>query len=134
MRDDDYRNITCDLEDVINLLEDAAESGIAPAGLPRDRGELEEALADDLGKLAVCVSGLLEEARAAGTADWEQCVQELMSRFDDALEPIRESFGFLHDAITGECASEGDVEYAAQRLRELERALEWAQDRASGSS
>lgn len=134
MRDDDYRNITWDLEDVIRLLEDAAEFGVASAGITRDRGELQEALGDELGELSSCVAGLLGEARTGDAADWNEREQELMRRFDTALEPIRESFGSLHDAISGDSAAPGDVEDAVERLRALQRTLEWAQDRASESS
>lgn len=148
MRKDDYAHITWDLEDAISLLETVAASGpIYPgsldAGLTRNRGELEEALHDDLTAVDGRVNQLLDKAHATEAADWDECREKLVGEFRAVLEPLLEGYELLHDSISdqidglslidgGDAA--GDVQEALGRLRELQGTLDWAQRRTSSDA
>lgn len=69
------------------------------AGLTDDRGELQEALSDQLQTIGTLVAFLLDQAHEP-VAEWPARRQELLTSLDPALEAIREAFDLLHDALS----------------------------------
>lgn len=66
-------------------------------GFDLEKSSLQEALSDELGTLTETVAALLERAHLTAGDDWKEQRDVLLERFDKALDPLRESFGGLHD-------------------------------------
>lgn len=73
---------------------------LVATGLTTHRGELDEALHDQLEAVAGIVGSLLDCAREP-TEDWVGRRAELLGEFEDGLAGVREAFELLHDALAG---------------------------------
>jgi hypothetical protein len=119
----DLSVVATELKDLASDLVDAS-SHSARGGLAQDRGELVEALADELRELTGLVSSLLDRAHGLGE-DWERLHPLLLEEFDAGLNSIRESFDHLHNAIV-EPPEDETLDDFAERAVSIENALFWA--------
>jgi len=96
----DLTAIRAALAEIAERLRSGEGEALAAAGLTTHRGELDEALHDELDAVEIVVGSLLDRAREP-TEDWVGRRAELLSEFADGLAGVREAFDQLHDACLG---------------------------------